>query len=51
MKFGIWKFSTPLQLFGSFLWWLAETKNVKWLGKFTPTIFGWMISAKKKRVK
>ena len=50
MKIQIWKFGTPLQMVGSFLWWLAETHNVKFLGRYAPTISGWMIGAKKKKL-
>lgn len=41
---------TPLQVFAGCLWSASEATGIS-LGKASPTVFGWMMGAKKKRVK
>jgi len=47
MKF--WKEETTLQFIASLIWNTSERYNVP-LGRFAPTVFGWMIVAKRKKI-
>ena len=40
-----WNIRTPKQLFASCIWNISEYFEVG-LGKYAPTVFGWMIGAK-----
>ncbi len=48
MKF--WKEETPLQFTASLIWNTSERYKIP-LGRFAPTVFGWMIGAKKNKLK
>lgn len=41
---------TPLQFIASFIWNASEYLNLS-LGDFAPTVFGWMVGSKGKRIK
>ena len=43
MKF--WKEETPLQFIASCIWNTSENLHIP-LGRFAPTVFGWMIGSK-----
>ena len=44
-----WNIRTPKQLFASCVWEMSEYFEVG-LGKYAPTIFGWMIGSKGKQM-
>lgn len=45
-----WKENTPKQFIASLIWNTSESLHIP-LGGFAPTIFGWMMGAKKKKFK
>lgn len=44
-----WKYRTPKQFLASCIWNLSEYSNIG-LGKYAPTVFGWMLGTKEKQL-
>lgn len=45
-----WNIETPKKLIGSCIWNLSESLHIP-LGKYAPTVFGWMIGNKPNKKK